>query len=430
MNIIKIISNQNKYYLIDGFSNEIYQLDNQEELTQISIDDLDEFKTHQSLIPTNYEKDIVNNAKTLVLEITEQCNLRCTYCIFDEDYQNERKHNSFNMSKDIVYKAIDNYKTRINNKEAYIVFYGGEPLIRYDFIKDIVNYAKKILGDIVKFSFTTNGIYLTKEKIIFFKDNNFLITVSLDGDKNIHNKYRKDKDKNGSYDTIINNLKYIYYNYLEYYKKNIQINCVVNSAEEFKELNNFFSTNKFVKDINIRFSNQIQNSMELSNHIKKIFTKEHILNLIKFNSLKKHPLEYKYYGDLIKKIKYRILGEKAKDRKVKCIPFSNRTYVRATGETQFCERIENMGITNLDTNSMKTTANLHLKNYQGFIEKECNSCFAYNYCDMCFASFVNNSILDKNITYSKCDSFRKEIKIAFEIYIELMETNKKLLEQF
>ncbi len=430
MNILKIVSDRNNYYLVDGFSNEIYQLESLDDLNSMTINDIEEYNEYQTLIQNACENKITNNAKTLTLEITEQCNLRCTYCVFDESYESERIHNNFVMTKEIAFQAIDNYKTRINTKEAYIVFYGGEPLIRFDFIKDITKYAKEVLGDIVKFSFTTNGVYLTKEKIEYFQDHNFLITISLDGNQKIHDTYRLDNHKNGTFEKIMKNLEYIYNNNLEYYKTLIQFTCVVNSIQDFKQINKFFSTHFLVKDNNIRFSSQIQNSYELSEYITQTFTKKYILQLILTNEFSKHPLEHKYFSDLIKKIKYRVIGEKAKSNKVKCVPFSNRTYVRANGNVQFCERIENMGITDLSTESMINIAKEYLVQYQNFIEKECNDCFAYNYCEMCYASFVENSKLNKDKATKKCSDFRSDIQIAFEIYIELMENNESLLEQF
>jgi len=183
--------------------------------------------------------------------------------------------------------------------------------------------------------------------------------------------------------------------------------CVVNNIDEFKSINKFFSTNKLVKNLNIRFSNQIQNSYELSHHIQKTFTKDYILELIKSNTF-----------------------HKSKNRKVKCIPFSNRTYIRANGKVQFCERIENMGITDLSTQSMENIATKHLKKYQDFIEEKCNKCVAYNFCEMCFASFVTDSELDVVKANTKCNNFRNDVKTALTIYIELMENHPKLLDDF
>lgn len=430
MNILKITTSNQKYYLFDGFSNEIYEIDNQSDLKNITIEDIETSTTKQSLIPLNHNQKVVSEAKTLILEITEQCNFRCSYCVFDEEYESERSHGSLKMEANTAFEAIDNFKSRTNNNPAFIVFYGGEPLLNFKFIVKITNYAKKLFNKNIKFSFTTNGLLLTKEKIDFLIENNFLITVSLDGDRTTHDKYRVDNNKNKTHDIIMNNLKFINsYNHT-YYNEYIQTTCVINDSNEIKNINNFFSKNILVKDTNVRFSDQIQKFQVLSNFRKNKFTKEYILNLIYTKEILNNPIQYKYFGDLISKIKYRLIGDKAHDRKVKCIPFSNRTYVRTDGNIQFCERIENMGITKLDTNSIIETSNKFLEEYENFKSNDCNQCVAYNYCEMCYASFVINGKLDKEKAKIKCNDFKTDFKIALEIYLEIMEVNEELLEIF
>lgn len=430
MNILKITTSNKRYYLFDGFSNEIYEINNQSDLDNITIKDIETNIEKQSLIPLNHNQKVINEAKTLILEITEQCNFRCSYCVFDEDYENERSHGTLKMEADTAFKAIDNFKSRTNDNQAYIVFYGGEPLLNFKFIVEITNYAKKIFNKKIKFSFTTNGLLLTKDKIDFLIENNFLITVSLDGDKTTHDKYRLDNKKNETHDTIMNNLKFINSYDDTYYNQYIQTTCVINDSNEIKNINNFFSKNTLVKDTNVRFSDQIQKFQILSNFRKDKFTKEYILSLIYTKEILNHPVQYKYFGDLISKIKYRIIGDKAHDRKVKCIPFSNRTYVRTDGNIQFCERIENMGITKLDNDNIIETSNKFLEEYESFKSNDCNQCIAYNYCEMCYASFVSNGKLNKEKAKIKCNDFKNDFKISLEIYLELMETNENLLEIF
>lgn len=430
MNIHKYISENNNYYLIDGFSNEIYQLDSKNDLNSITFDDLEEFREYQNLIPQNYETNIINNAKTLVLEVTEKCNLRCSYCVFDENFKNERSHSTIEMSTKTAYEAIDNFKNRVNGNEAYIVFYGGEPLTKFNFIKQVVDYAIINIGNYVKFSLTTNGVLFTEDKFDFFCKHNFLITISLDGPKEIHDKYRIALNRESTFDKIIKNLNLLYKYNQTYYDEHIQFNCVINNINDFTKINNFFSSHILLNKSKIQFSNQIQKSQSLTEDINNKFNKEYIINLIKEKNLKNYPIEYEYYGSLLKKIKYRLLGPEAKNRKVKCIPFSNRTYVRTNGKVQFCERIETMGLSNLNTNNMLTNAEKYLKEYKLFKETKCNNCFAYNFCEMCFASFISNGELDEEKANRVCNNYRNEVKLAFEIYIELNEYNEKLLEIF
>lgn len=430
MNIHKYISTNNNYYLIDGFSNEIYQLDTKNDLYTITENDIEEFKEHQDLIPQSYETKITNNAKTLVLEITEKCNLRCTYCVFDEKFNNERSHSTLEMNEQTAFEAIDNFKNRVNGNEAYIVFYGGEPLTKFNFIKQIVDYAIINIGSFVKFSLTTNGVLFTKDKFDFLCKHNFLITISLDGPKEIQDKYRIGINKEPTFDKIIKNLNLLYEYDKTYYNNYIQFNCVVNNVDEFTKINEFFSSTILLNKSKIQFSNQIQKSSNLTKSINTKFNKEYIINLIKENDFKNHPIEYEYYGNLLRKIKYRLLGEDAKNRKVKCIPFSNRTYVRTSGKVQFCERIETVGLTNLNTKNMLTVAEEYLNKYKSFKETKCNNCFAYNFCEMCFASFISNGKLDEEKANRVCDNYRNEVKLAFEIYIEISEYNENLMETF
>jgi uncharacterized protein len=430
MNILKIVSSSNRYYLFDGFSNEIYEIDNISDLDLITIDDLENNKTTQSLIPINHRQKVINEAKTLILEITEQCNLRCSYCVFDEKYENERSHGSLKMTVDTAYKAIDKFKNRTNNNEAYIVFYGGEPLLNFSFIKEITNYAKKLFHNNVKFSFTTNGVLLTKDKIDFLIENNFLITISLDGDQKTHDTYRVDQNKKPTHNTIMNNIKFIENYNKSYFENFIQITCVLSDNNDFENINNFFTNTKMLKKLPIRFSDQIQKYKTLSEFKQNNFTKEYILNLIYSKEILNKPIEYNYVRDLISKIKYRLIGEKAHDRKVKCIPFSNRTYVRTNGQIQFCERIENMGLITNDDGNIIEASNKFLNEYEKFISNECNKCVAYNFCEMCYASFIVDGKLNKQKAELKCNNFRNDFKIALEIYIEIMEKDESLLDIF
>jgi len=430
MNIHKITTLDNKYYLFDGFSNEIYEISNRLDLENITIADIEVDKTKQSLIPLESNIQVTKKAKTLILEITEQCNFRCSYCVFDESYDNERTHSFFKMGTDTAYKAIDNFKSRTENDYAYIVFYGGEPLLNFKFISLITEYSKKIFEGRVKFSFTTNGLLLSEDKFDFLIDNDFLITISLDGNEKIHDKYRVDTNKNKTHNIIMGNLKLLNaYNPI-YYDNFIQTTCVINDASEMKDINHFFTKNRLVKDNAVRFSDQIQKFESLSNFRANNFTKEYILNLITTKEILNHPIEYKYFGDLISKIKYRLIGKNAHDRKVKCIPFSNRSYVRTDGSIQFCERIEDMGITSLNNDDIIKMSNIFLDEYEKFKAEDCNRCLAYNYCEMCYASFIIDGKLNKDKADKKCNDFRNDFKIAIEIYIELMEKNEKLLDIF
>ena len=138
-------SSLNKY-LFDSLTNDIYQLEPDFKIPSNATRESLELPvfSRNSLTPIDSQEKVSANAKTLIIELTEQCNLRCSYCVFDDNYENERSHSSKKISIDLAKKSIDDFLTRTSD-EAYIIFYGGEPLLEFKIIKELTDYAKNRL---------------------------------------------------------------------------------------------------------------------------------------------------------------------------------------------------------------------------------------------------------------------------------------------
>lgn len=169
--------------------------------------------------PVNKETCIWENVKTLVLHITSSCCLNCKYCFFEHG-------KTESMSPDVLHfiidRAIDSvyFQTLVENvnhpkykpnKNMSISFFGGEPLMRFDLIKDGVEYAKKNKPPEMSISFgvTTNGVLLNKENIDYMTENNFSMILSIDGPADIHDTNRVFPDGSGSHAKILQNLPYL-----------------------------------------------------------------------------------------------------------------------------------------------------------------------------------------------------------------------------
>lgn len=131
---------------------------------------------------------------TLSLEIINKCNLNCTYCYLGE------KKNTY-MSLETAQKAIDiavHEANKQHDRTLMVYFIGGEPLMAFNLMKDVVDYAKKKCQEtnlICKFSTTINGTLVTDEVIDFFVENTFEVKVSLDGPEYVQNLNRRDYKK-------------------------------------------------------------------------------------------------------------------------------------------------------------------------------------------------------------------------------------------
>jgi uncharacterized protein len=128
------------------------------------------------------------------LHLTADCNMNCDYCYV--------KDTSNTMTSDVTYKVIDNILAAKQQK-AGIAFFGGEPLLCKDLIRDTIAYARNFPGE-TKFYFkiTTNGLLLNEEFVEYCKKESIYVAISLDGTPEAHNAHRLDKGGRGTYEKV------------------------------------------------------------------------------------------------------------------------------------------------------------------------------------------------------------------------------------
>ena len=131
--------------------------------------------------------------------ITNKCNMQCDYCYEGKKGISNLSLQDFEYIKKFIYKAQEQNK----DGSIYIKFFGGEPLLNFEFLKYFVENFNE---DNVIYSLTTNGLLLTGERLNFLVENNIEIFVSVDGGKEIHNKHRKLKNGVGSWEIVKDNL--------------------------------------------------------------------------------------------------------------------------------------------------------------------------------------------------------------------------------
>lgn len=145
---------------------------------------------------------------TLVLTLTTGCNLGCTYC-YREDLTTPSKATV--MEEATARRAIDLLlKESTGHERVNVVFFGGEATTRFASIRALVPYAEEEaekLGKKVDFSLTTNASLLTDEMIAFFHDHRFGISVSMDGDEEIHDRYRITIGGKGTHKLVSKNVR-------------------------------------------------------------------------------------------------------------------------------------------------------------------------------------------------------------------------------
>lgn len=142
--------------------------------------------------------------KALCLHIAHACNLNCSYCFASQGkYHGDRALMSFEVGKRALDFLVENSGSRHNME---VDFFGGEPLMNFQVVKDLVAYARSIekeKGKNFRFTLTTNGVLVDDDVIDFANRECVNVVLSLDGRKEVHDRYRVDYAGNGSWEKIV-----------------------------------------------------------------------------------------------------------------------------------------------------------------------------------------------------------------------------------
>ncbi|MBS6749518.1 MAG: thioether cross-link-forming SCIFF peptide maturase [Firmicutes bacterium] len=179
------------------------------------LDDVAELeREHKLFTPDDYEqlaadyKGSSHVIKALCLHVAHTCNLNCSYCFASQGkYHGERAIMSFDVGKRALDFLVENSSDRRNLE---VDFFGGEPLMNWQIVKDLVAYARSIEKDAGKnfrFTLTTNGVLLDDEVTDFCNREMHNVVLSLDGRKEVNDRFRVDVAGNGSYDRIVPNFQ-------------------------------------------------------------------------------------------------------------------------------------------------------------------------------------------------------------------------------
>ncbi|MGF0034676.1 Cys-rich peptide radical SAM maturase CcpM [Bariatricus sp. SGI.154] len=342
----------------------------------------------------------------MVLQVTQNCNLRCEYCIYSGNYKT-RGHSHKRMSFETAKKAIDFFidHSREQN-ELFLGFYGGEPLLEFELIKKCVDYIENIGdGKRIKYVITTNATLLTDEIIDYFVEHQFMITVSVDGPREIHNRSRIFANKNeGSYDVMIDNIKKIKKKSLYYYKEYVRFNTVMLTEDGFSCVDDYFRGDELFSDSFFSMSTVSTSYAKKEGKVSERFIQEQQYELFKTFLAKMGRLDKKHVSillnrsfDHLRKMEMtKVDRDKLPDkwhRGGPCIPGVTRVFVTVEGNLLPCEKVCEISdiakIGSLDKGFDLAKADQML-NVERFTEDICQNCWAYTGCSSCIRYCDNN----------------------------------------
>ena len=176
-----------------------------------AIEEVQELKNNGELFTEDeYEEKIIDFkkrptvVKALCLHIAHDCNLACKYCFAEEgEYHGRRALMSYETGKQALDFLIANSGSRRNLE---VDFFGGEPLLNFDVVKQLVAYGReqeKIHNKNFRFTLTTNGVLLDDDIMEFANKEMDNVVLSIDGRKEVHDRMRPFRKGAGSYDLIV-----------------------------------------------------------------------------------------------------------------------------------------------------------------------------------------------------------------------------------
>lgn len=430
----KILKKQ-KFQLEPAVQNEIEAIKNMGYLSDNKVEQIE----HPALpfLRTFLERKV----QKITLQVTQGCNLRCTYCIYSETTnEKQRVHSSKRMSFDTAKQAVNFLLNHsIDCEKVNIGFYGGEPLLEFDLIKKIVLYAESVfIGKDLDFSLTSNGTLLTDEIIEFFIDHNVNLMISIDGPKEIHDNSRVfAKDGSGTFDTILHNLEDIHEKYPNYIEK-ISINTVINPQNDYSCIDSLFINYNLFKDMNLSSSiiDDTYTSEKLSlssNFIENSNYQTFLAFLSKFNRIEKKyisPMAQQEVDRLDSKIDNMYHNKSLPLKSAPsgpCIPGQLRLFINVDGNFYPCERVS-------ETSNLMQIGNLidgfnydkagSLLNIGSLTPNECRNCWAFQHCSLCGRHADDDNILSRELKLSYCNSVRNALKNDLECIILFNEINR------
>ena len=349
--------------------------------------------------------------KALCLHIAHDCNLSCRYCFAGEgEYHGARQLMSFEVGRKALDLLVRSSKGRRNLE---VDFFGGEPLMNFEVVKQLVEYGRKLEKEFDKkfrFTLTTNGMLLDDDILAFANKEMGNLVLSIDGRKEIHDKMRPRRGGQGSYDEIVPKFQKAAKsrNETNYYVRGTYTHNNLDFAEDVKHLADLGFTQISVEPV-----------VAPSDKDYAIKPEDVPALLEQYDILAKYILERRKNGKGINFFHFMIdlSGGPCVAKRLKgCGSGTEYLAVAPNGDLYPCHQFVGMNdflMGNVDTGVTNTALSNKFKLCNVYSKEECRSCFAKFYCSGGCAANAYNFTGDINGVYDiGCALQRKRVECA------------------
>lgn len=431
VDIDKLSKNYN--HLLDDEKEFYTAIDNGLFVPNDGVDEIQYWYNPKKII-NDIEKNYINH---VMIEMTQDCNMRCKYCVYGGHYPGEHTHNSQKIANKTLLNAVKIITdSRSDSPEKILNFYGGEPFLEFNKIKMIVEEVGDKHPEI-KFYFTTNGTLLNNKIAKWFTENKQVnLFISFGGNKASHDQLRVLKNNTPTYEIIKKNLISLKMLDEEAYKTRVHFLFNIYSDKQLFHLDEIINNEPIFKDMiglpEISVIDTSSDDGEISKLCNNMGNKidnlpspiDEYVRRLKKND--KHNVFVKYYDELFLDVHKRVGSNKKVILSGVCKPFINRIFIETNGNVHICENYrKDLGFGNVNETVCLNKISDVLANYLNDRKEYCSNCWASKLCTLCFKDF-NKTAKIKNEEY--CDNERSRLKKIFAEYCKILEKDNFILD--
>lgn len=386
-----------------------------------------------------------NGADLMTLEMTDACNLRCKYCIFSGDYPHSRAHGQHKMSFAVAKAAVDFYRPLRKEADSLSIgFYGGEPLLNFEVIKQCCEYVRECeRGEgyerPIHFALTTNATLLTDDKIAFFIQQGLALTASVDGPQEIHDECRVFANGKGTFETVLRNLQRVYDANSKYYNDKVLINCTLSPASNLMAMRDFFDAYPHLFGGKLNISAVSKGNESFTDSHPAYLSREEDLSQLGQEFYAAHANGHtssdEFRNSFVRQLFERIFllfhrrdirstSSDALDRISACFPGARKIFVDVDGQLHMCERVYRQFPIGDVWNGYDIQKVTDVFNqFSAFMDsEECRNCWAVQMCPHCFTVGAGGEF-PIQLKQEPCAAHRRELESVIRHYSAILEEN-------
>lgn len=393
---------------------------------------------HFQIDPQLIRRVLGEKVDYLLLNVTDQCNLRCKYCAYSGIFVGERQHGSLRMSNKVASLSLSYYAEHSTGTQLRkIGFYGGEPFLQYRLIQDVITRAIALFGeDNVAFSATTNGTIRHPGDVTFFAEAGISLWVSLDGSPSVHNRSRVDSNGLATWHHVMAFIEDLRDAYGGNFSKKIGLSITIANPEDLKEIHDFMVVEPLLSQMTMRvgvvdWSRCFTPSCTLigTDRIGQSYLDKYCTQLLSSNECDR------FISGIFDPLIGHIWARPAVDSDLlwpggSCIPGGKRLFVSSDGVFYPCERVgTDFPIGDFKQGIIIDRIINYLCELVELMNEYCGTCWARRLCSVCLANSRWNGTVSRERIMGLCEGIKWQLSFLLSAYLSINELSPHIWSQ-